>query len=142
MKYFILILIFCLSILNSNAAEIIPLDKKFVQVIGQIESNNNDLAVGDNGKSISRYQIQKAAFIDAKEFDKTIKFNYESLTNKENALRVMTVYLNRYARQEIKNNDFEGLARCWNSGPNWKAKKKKTNNYWAKFVKQYNSARK
>lgn len=134
-------LIFCILVLNSNAAEIIPLDKKFVQTIGAIESNNNDLAVGDNGKSISRYQIQKAAFIDAKQFDKSIKFGYESLTNKNNALKVMTAYLNKYCPAAVRKNNFEIMAKTWNGGPNG-PKNPNTKKYWAKFTKQYNSTRK
>lgn len=109
----------------------LPNFDKFIQILGQIESNNNDLAVGDNGKSISRYQIQRAAYLDAKNYDKSITFSYNSLTNKANADKVVKAYISRYCKE----NDFESWARLWNSGPNWKNKKHLTEKYWSKFKK-------
>lgn len=131
------VLIFTIAMATVGSAEIIPLDDKFVYTIGLIESGNVDTAIGDGGKSISRYQIQRAAFIDAKQYDKSIKFSYQSLTNQAHARKVMTAYLNRYAKKAIKERDFEALARCWNSGPNWARKKHLTDGYWAKFQKHY-----
>lgn len=134
----IIFLIF-LSVFPAFSADLLKLNPKFVNAIGIVESNNRDSAIGDNGKSISRYQIQRAAYLDAKEFNKSIKFSYESLTNRANALIVMESYLNRYAREAIKKNDFESLARLWNSGPNWKNKKNKTEIYWGKVKKALNT---
>jgi hypothetical protein len=130
MKYLLFLVVVCFSL--SLDAKIIPLDSNFVNIIGQIESNNNDNAVGDKGKSISRYQIQRAAFIDAKQFDKSIKFKYESLTNQANALKVMTAYLNRYAQQAILRRDYQTLARIWTGGPKGN-KKQVTLKYWRKY---------
>jgi len=101
----------------------------FLTILSKLESSDNDGAIGDNGKSISRYQIQKACYLDAKEYDKSIDFNYESLTNKLNAARVVKAYISRYS----KTNNFEEWARLWNSGPNWRNKKELTNKYWLKF---------
>lgn len=109
----------------------LPDFERFIQILGQLESNNNDFAVGDKGKSISRYQIQRNCYLDAKEYDKNIQFSYESLTNKQNAAQIVKSYISRYCKE----NDYESWARCWNSGPGWKNKKELTNNYWLKFQK-------
>lgn len=106
---------------------------QFIHTLGQIESGNNDLAIGDKGKSISRYQIQYSCYLDAKEYNKQINFSYSSLTNSNNARVIVLSYFKRYAAAELKNNDFESLARLWNSGPNWKNKLDKTNKYWGKI---------
>lgn len=144
LKYLVFCFVFvCFSGFSASKPNIIELNKQFVQIIGKIESNNNDFAIGDKGKAISRYQIWEICYLDAKNYDKSIKFEYSSLTNKEYAIKVITAYLNRYERKAIQNNDFESLARCWNGGPNWRKKtgKAKINleNYWKKFVD--NSAR-
>ena len=126
--------LFVFSCYSQNTVEF----AKFLKVLGRVESNNNDFAVGDNGKSISRYQIQRPAFEDAKQFNKLIKFNYESLTNQVNSQVIVVSYFMRYAPQELKNSDFESLARLWNSGPGWKNKKHLTNHYWNKIKKELN----
>jgi hypothetical protein len=105
--------------------------KQFIKILGVLESNNNDFAIGDNKKSISRYQIQLNCYLDAKKYDKTIDFPYKSLTNEVNARKVVKAYLFKYG----PNGDFETWARLWNSGPNWKNKKEKTNKYYNRFVK-------
>lgn len=111
----------------------LPDFERFTKILGILESNENDLAIGDHGKSISRYQIQKACYLDAKEYDKSIVFSYESLTNKLNAARIVKAYCMRYEKQACLNGDFEILARLWNSGPGWRDKKSKTNKYVIKF---------
>jgi hypothetical protein len=124
------LLIFALFILNNSvfARELINFDN-FLITLGCLESNNNDFAVGDKGKSISRYQIQRECYLDAREYDKSIQFSYESLTNKINADQIVKAYILRYSN----NNSFEEWARLWNAGPKWRNKKKLTNNYWNKF---------
>jgi len=137
MRFLGVLSIFCL-ILPVSGEPLFPLNKQFVNNIGIIESNNNDFAIGDGGNSISRYQIGVAAYIDAKQYDKSINFSYQSLTKPAHALKVMTAYMNRYERRAVINNDFEALARLWNSGPNWRKKKHLTNNYWLKYKKLNN----
>lgn len=126
--------IFGLLLTNSSySRDLLPIPTNLLNAIAQIESNNNDLAVGDNGKSISRYQIQRNCYLDAKEYDKTITFPYGSLTNKVNAEKIIKAYFNRYGRNLIQTNDYESLARLFNSGPNWENKKHLTENYVKKF---------
>lgn len=123
-------LIFGLLLINNSifGCELTNFNQ-FLIILGKLESNNNDFAVGDNGKSISRYQIQLNCFLDAKKYDKTIQFSYNSLTNRANAEKIVKAYISRYSKE----NDFESWARLWNSGPGWKQKKNKTDLYWRKF---------
>lgn len=104
----------------------------FLYSLGKIESNNNDYAVGDRGKSISRYQIHYSCYLDAKDYDKSINFSYQSLTNKENADKVVKAYILRYCPK----GSCEDWARLWNSGPNWRNKTNLTDNYVRKFKKE------
>ena len=120
---------------NAFSKDFLPIPAKFKQIISLIESNNRDNAIGDNGKALGRYQIWQICYDDACNYDKSISFSYNSLTNKANSDIILTVYLNRYGRELIKLNDFESLARLWNAGPNWKNKKNLTNSYVSKFRK-------
>lgn len=128
---------FCLFLLffvcfSSFGRDLNKIDE-FLTILGKLESNNNDFAVGDNGKSVSRYQIQLNCYIDATNFNKSITFSYQSLTNEANARIIVKSYISRYS----KTNDFEEWAKLWNGGPNWgKAagqKKKNLDIYWRKF---------
>lgn len=131
-----LIILSLLFVNTAGYSEILHLPDKFKNAIADIESNRDDLAIGDNGRAISRYQIHKICFYDAREYARDINFSYESLTNKVNADRVLEAYLNRYERKSILNNDLESLAKCWNGGCNWRNKtgqaKKNLNIYWSK----------
>lgn len=112
-KFFLIFGLFCPFLALSE-----PIPPKFFDVLGQVESNNSDSAVGDDGKAIGRYQIWRIYYEDAKEFDKSISFSYKSVTNKANAEKVITSYLNRYGKKFIQNNDWVSLARIHNGGPN------------------------
>lgn len=115
----------------------LPNFEKFLDILGTLESRNNDFAVGDGGKAISRYQIWRVCYQDAKEYDKSIKFDYLSLTNRIHADKVVTAYCKRYESLAWLNNDYESLARLINGGPNWRNKtsqaKINLDNYWKKF---------
>lgn len=104
---------------------------RFLEILGKLESGNNNEAIGDNGLSRGRYQIHKACFDDARVYDKNLnKYNYSDVTNKMVSDMVVRAYCMRY---EPKGN-FESWARLWNSGPNWKNKRNLTNKYYQKFV--------
>lgn len=110
--------IFALFTLNNSVfADLLPIPRTFFDSISIIESNNDDNAVGDKGKAIGRYQIWRVYYKDAKEFDKSINFSYDSLTNKTNSEKVIVAYLNRYGKKFIQNNDWVNLARIHNGGP-------------------------
>jgi len=131
---YFLIVLFCFSV---QGAELLPLNPKFVHALGWVESKNNPNSVGDSGKSVGIYQIQWAAWYDAKEFNPKIGGEYKDCYNVEYALKVLTSYLNRYEPAACRNNDFKTLAKCWNGGPTWRKKnadvQKKLDIYWQKI---------
>lgn len=134
MKKTISILLISSSLCGVFAAEK-PNLLEFRRILSIKESGNDDFAVGDNGKAISRYQIWRVCYQDAKEFDKSITFSYESLTNKANSDKVIDAYIKRYEPR----GGFEEWAKLINGGPNWRNKtgepKKRLVKYWADFQK-------
>lgn len=123
-------LLIFLTVLGVNA------QSSFFFALGKVESANKDSAIGDSGKAIGRYQIWRAYYQDAKEFDKSITFPYSALTNKTNSEKVMVAYFKRYEPTAWKNKDWETLARLHNGGCNWRKNKSKTDNYWKKVKKE------
>lgn len=107
-----------------------PHFSKLIDAIGVVESNNNDDAVGDNGKSIGRYQIQKAYWIDGTEYLK-VDWPYKDAHNPYKARKVVEAYLTRYG----KGKTIEQLAAIHNSGPKG-AEKLKTNKNIQEYVKK------
>ncbi len=126
----------CLSGYSQNNTNL----NNFIQILGKIESNNNDFIKGDGGKALGRYQIWKDCYTDAKEFNKNITFSYESLTNSNNSRQVLISYLTRYESKALKENDFEKLSKCWNGGCGWRQannqKKINLEIYWNKIKKE------
>jgi hypothetical protein len=113
---------------NTLGAE---LPAKFVRAIHQVETGGRTGAiVGDNGAALGPLQIHKGCWLDsgmAGSYTNCADFNYSA--------KVMTAYLNRYAKAAIKSNDFETLARVWNGGPKG-ATKNATLPYWQRVRKQ------
>ena len=125
--------IFCLFYsLISESAEI---PDGFFKALGQVESGQNPKAIGDNGRSIGIFQIQKVCWLDAINFDKTTSGKYENCLEIEYSKKILKAYLNRYCLQAIKNNDFETMARIWNGGP-FGCRKESTKKYWNKIKKE------
>jgi len=119
--------------LNTNAA----LPAKFVQAIHQVESSGKvGLIYGDSKMSLGPLMISKNCWIDSK-----ISGSYIQCTNLAYSVKVMEAYLNRYCPQSVKIQDFESMARCWNSGPNFAKKKHLTQNYWLKVQKELKKAK-
>ena len=106
----------------------ITLDQLFT-IIGQVESGNDDTATGDNGKSIGRYQIQKAYYTDALQYEPGLrKYKYHQMRNHKIAQRVMIAYFQRYAKKWTA----EELCKLHNGGPKGPSKKA-TEPYWRKI---------
>lgn len=107
------------------------LDPKFVRAIHLTETGGRQGAiVGDNGRALGPLQIHKGCWIDS-----GVRGNYSDCTNLAYSEKVMTGYLKRYGAKEIQSKNFEALARCWNSGPQWKKKTNLTERYWLKVKK-------
>jgi soluble lytic murein transglycosylase-like protein len=118
-------------------AAILPLQTNFVTAEIQVESGGNSFAIGDAGKALGALQIHKAYWQDAVNYDRTIGGKYQDCTNKVYSIKIMTAYLNRYAKKAIENKDFETLARIHNGGLHG-AKNPATLKYWHKIQKQIN----
>jgi hypothetical protein len=87
-------------------------------------------AVGDNGRSIGPFQIQRGYWQDALEHDPSIGGTYADCKDETYARRVIRAYLSRY----VKTWNDETVARIHNGGPSG-AKKKSTIKYWQKVRK-------
>lgn len=109
----------------------------FFYAIGTVESGHDDEAIGDGGASIGRYQIQRAYWQDAIEFDERLGGEYKDVTDPVYARKVMMAYFRRYAREALGSGDWQTLARIHNGGPRGH-KKKATLTYWRKVQKELN----
>jgi hypothetical protein len=127
-----LFMILVLAATSSTATELNP---KFLRALNMVEaSGKHGNIVGDNGAALGGYQIHKAYWQDATSYDKSIRGSYSDVTNKVYAEKIVTAYLNRYAKQAVISNDFEKLARIHNGGLNG-YKVKATISYWKKVQK-------
>jgi hypothetical protein len=84
-----------------------------LHAIMMVESGGNDTLVGDKGKAIGAFQIHKAYWQDAVEYDKTLGGTYEDCRRRDYARKVVIAYMTRYAP---KNATPEQLARIHNGG--------------------------
>lgn len=119
-----------------------------LKAISKVESNDDDKAVGDNGKSIGRYQISKAYWKDACEHDPTLGKKHNGNNKWEDchidnyATQIVLAYFDRYAAKHVKDKNWEMLARLHNGGPSVlkeKPPKKIWDNttiYWNKIKKE------
>lgn len=94
--------------------------------IRQVESGGNDNAVGDGGRSIGPYQIQRAYWQDSR-----VPGRWEDCYRRAYAERVMLAYWRRYCPAALEARDWERLARVHNGGPTGH-RKAATAGYWKK----------
>jgi hypothetical protein len=94
-----------------------------------VESNGNDMAIGDGGRAIGALQIHKSVVIDANRIAGT-SYTHQQMTNRIAARRVCEIYLTHYG----KGCTTEQLARRWNGGPTGD-RKSATITYWNKVKK-------
>lgn len=138
---------------TEEPAPIRPIKKEitidvFLKAIATIESNCDDKAVGDNGRSIGRYQISKAYWKDACEHNPILGKKHNASNKWEDchqdfyATEIVLAYFDRYAAQYVKDKNWEMLARLHNGGPSMlgnKPNKKmwdNTTKYWEKVKKE------
>jgi hypothetical protein len=95
-----------------------------------VESSNNDLAIGDQGRAIGCLQIHKAVVLDVNRITGS-HYRHQDMTNRAQARAVCEAYLKHYGRGATT----EQLARRWNGGPTGD-RKSATEAYWAKVKKQ------
>ena len=92
-----------------------------------VESSNNDLAIGDQGRAIGCLQIHKAVVLDVNRITGS-HYRHQDMTNRAAARAVCQAYLTHYG----KGCTTEQLARKWNGGGPRGDKKQATEAYWLK----------
>lgn len=137
---FVLVLFYFLTpcrgatVLMPNSKSIYPVPEAFYSALHQQEAsgvlNPKD---GDGGKAIGPFQIWRVYWKDAVEFDKSIGGTYQDCRDMAYARKVVRAYLNRHCRGAVVSSNYEIMARCHNSGPQWAKKWNLTHKYWEKF---------
>jgi len=95
-----------------------------------VESSNNDLAIGDQGRAIGCLQIHRAVVLDVNRITGS-NYRWQQMTNRVQARAVCEAYLKHYG----KGCTTEQLARKWNGGGPRGEKKQATEAYWNKVRK-------
>ncbi len=103
--------------------------RKFLSILGRVESGGKTNAIGDNGKAIGIYQIHYSCWRDT---TNKLGGKYKDCFNPEYAGKVVSIYLSRYCKDDFNKNNYEIMARTWNGGPLGK-NKQSTNKYWNRF---------
>lgn len=108
-----------------------PSPRPLLDAIRQVESGGNVNAVGDGGRSIGPYQIQRAYWLDSR-----VPGRYEQVRDREYAERVVVAYWRRYEPGALRRGDWETLARCHNGGCGWRRNTKATDGYWRRVRRE------
>ena len=113
---------------------------KLLPILCIIESGNNPLAVGDNGKAVGILQIHKCVVDDVNRVYGT-NFTYADRTYEYASKYMATLYLAYWGRRYMiltgKEPDEEVLSKLWNGGPTG-YDRDSTNKYWEKVKKELN----
>ncbi len=107
----------CLLFLVLAAPAVSQTFDQFATALAQVESGQNDAAVGDGGAALGRFQIHRCYWQDAVAFDRTIGGCYEDVRDPVYARKVIRAYFSRYAAKELAAGNWEHLARIHNGGP-------------------------
>lgn len=104
-----------------------------ISILVSIESNGNDLAIGDGGAARGPLQIHKSVVEDVNRISGK-SFQWKRMTNRAEATQVATIYLSHYATEARLGHKPTGedVARIWNGGPNGH-KRSATDGYARKF---------
>lgn len=98
-----------------------------ISALIMVESSNNDLAIGDQGRAIGCLQIHRAVVLDVNRITGS-NYRHSEMTNRVQARAVCEAYLTHYG----KGCTTEQLARKWNGGGPRGEKKAATKAYWLK----------
>jgi hypothetical protein len=90
-----------------------------IAILVSIESNGNDLAIGDGGAARGPLQIHKSVVEDVNRISGK-HYQWRRMTNRAEATQVATIYLSHYATEARLGHKPTGedVARIWNGGPN------------------------
>lgn len=103
----------------------------------QVESNNNDLAVGDNGQAYGCLQLHKSYVDDVNRILGRKEYIHQDAFCREKSIEMFLIYTDHYATYERLGREptVEDLVRIHNGGPTgWK--KPATTKHWNKVKKQ------
>ena len=108
-------------------------NEQFFKALHQVETSGRTGAIyGDQNRSLGMYQISKPYWLDATEKRPDLrKQGYGRVVEEAYAQQIVRLYMKRYC----KGGTVEQMARCHNSGWNWRKKYHLTDNYWNKFKK-------
>ena len=121
MRYVIVLLMTVLSCCAGS------LPNNFVNAIHQVETSGHYGPIwGDNHKAFGPLQIHKQCWKDSK-----VAGSWMDCQDYDYSVHVMNAYLSRFGAKYIETNDYQSLARIWNSGPTGKANP----DYWKKVKK-------
>lgn len=98
--------------------------KPLFDAIRQVESGGRCDLVGDGGRSVGPYQIQRSYWRDS-----GVPGNYQDVRDRAYAERVMVGYWKRYCPGALLTHDLRVLARVHNGGP-LGHRKPSTLRYW------------
>jgi len=101
-----------------------------ISALIMVESSNNDLAIGDQGRAIGCLQIHRGVVLDVNRITGS-NYRWEAMTNRVQARAVCEAYLRHYGKGKTT----EDQARIWNGGPQGHKKKTATQAYWNKVEK-------
>ena len=92
---------------------------KFLNALHQVESGGRITGdkpiMGDNGKARGPLQIHREYWEDVKN---VVRGKYEDVDDLDYATKVVTAYMLKYAKNAIKNGQFDIAAKRHNGGPN------------------------
>jgi hypothetical protein len=127
---FTIILDCLLGLFMVFGAEPLPLPDKFLKALHQVETGGAIGPIkGDNGRALGPFQIHRSYFRDS-----GVAGSYDQCAGYAFSVKVVTGYLNRYARDAVASRNWEKLARIHNGGPNG-YNKSETLAYWNKVRK-------
>lgn len=106
--------------------------RPLLDAIRQVESNDGMHLVGDNGRSLGPYHIQRAYWQDSR-----LPGRYHDVYKTAYSERVMLAYWQRHCPQALARRDFQTLARIHNGGPRGH-RKASTLVYWHKVRRELN----
>ena len=105
----------------------------FILCLIQIESSNNNNAIGDNGKAVGCLQIHPIMVREVNRICRIkrskMHFTIADRMDRTKSITMATIYF-RYHIKNLEN--YEAMARSWNGGPGWRQNKASTDRYWAK----------
>lgn len=132
--------ILCLVLIAISAFSGRCVDDKFFKALAAVESGGNPRAYNKAESAVGIFQIRKSYFEDAVAFNKNLsKYSHSDCFRADISRLVVLAYMNRYAKEAVKSNNYEVLAKTHNGGSGWKKKtgqvKNNLNIYWNKLKK-------